>query len=253
MGKLIHLDVGCANAAIIAGNNTFLVDCYDIGRYSQHLPSSKRFRGVFITHPHRDHYDGLRYLKDNGYAIDFLIYSPYERRHGDNSLSIEEWNEFNSLKDHFVAKGTELRAPYKQESWKEAWWKAGDVEFWILGPQKAIATSPTREVHDACLVVYAKMGSRRCLFTGDASDTNLQDVATVKNNCGDILCASHHASINGADLTFIKSADAKYTVISTATGVHDNVPHPTALRRYADNTSEKVYRTDQDGTITFTF
>jgi beta-lactamase superfamily II metal-dependent hydrolase len=46
---------------------------------------------------------------------------------------------------------------------------------------------------------------------------------------------------------------AKYTMISTASGVHDNVPHPTALKRYQDNTSEVVYRTDVDGSWKFTF
>ena len=35
-------------------------------------------------------------------------------------------------------------------------------------------------------------------------------------------------------------------------GVHDNVPHPTAMKRYNDNTQQKVYRTDQDSSIEWT-
>ena len=76
MGTMHCLMVGCADATvIIASTGTFLVDCADIGNYSSLLPSSKALRGVFITHQHADHYSGLSYLKDNGYSIDYLIYS----------------------------------------------------------------------------------------------------------------------------------------------------------------------------------
>jgi beta-lactamase superfamily II metal-dependent hydrolase len=82
----------------------------------------------------------------------------------------------------------------------------------------------------------------------------LEYIATHTTNfCNDILRASHHGSINGAQLDFIKKCNADYTVISTESGVHESVPHPTALQRYRDNTKKKVYRTDQDGTLTWTF
>ena len=208
---------------------------------------------MIITHQHSDHYSGLTFLRDNGYRIEHLAYSPYQRRLGDNSVTVEEWTEFDSLRKHFVGLGTKCYAPYQQESWTQPWWSTDGIRFWILGPRRTTATSDTRELHDACLVVKAMMGTRSCLFTGDASDTNLQDVSRLNHICGDILHASHHGSINGADLDFIKKCKARYTVISTAPGVHDNVPHPTALRRYSENTTEKVYRTDVDGSLAWTF
>lgn len=255
MGDFLCLNVGCADASIITdGTNTFLVDCQNIGDHSVYLPKSKKLRGVFITHQHRDHYSGLQYLKDEKYSIDFLIFSPYERRKGDNSITLEEWNEFNSLKDHFVKNGTETRAPYRQDDFNKPWWDCGNVKFEIIGPHKSVATSETREIHDASLVVKAFMGNRRCLFTGDASDVCLNKIAETTNNyCHDILHASHHGSINGADLDFIKNCNAKYTVISTASGVHDNVPHTTALKHYKDHTENDVRRTDVDGTWKWTF
>ena len=124
----------------------------------------------------------------------------------------------------------------------------------MLGPSPYIAKSDTRELHDACLVIHARIGKRRCLFTGDGSDLNIEDIAeNTTNICNDILHASHHGSLNGASLSFIKKCNAAYTVISTEAGVYENVPHPTALKRYKDNTSEKVYRTDNDGTLTWTY
>lgn len=211
MGKLHHLDVGCADASVIITNSgTFLVDCHNIEEHAHLLPADKKLRGVFITHQHRDHYSGLNYLKDNGFTIDHLIYSPYKRRYADNSVTIEEWNEFDSLKDFFTKNGTTLHAPHRQSSFDKAWWQPGEISFWILGPHEHIATTDTRELHDASLVITAMLGKRKCLFTGDASDSNLAEVAsTTINICDDILHASHHGSINGADLGFIKKSKAK--------------------------------------------
>lgn len=254
MGKFYCLSVGCGDASIIqTDKDTFLVDCHGIDEFRSYLPKSKIIKGVFITHQHSDHYSGLKYLYDNSFSIENIIYSPYVRRKDDASVSSEEWNEFNTLKDKFIVKGTKSYTPVRQVDFKKPYWDCNGVKFEIIGPDKSIATSETREIHDACLVIKATMNSRMCLFTGDASDTNLEQIASsTENHCGDILHASHHGSLNGAHLDFIKSCNAKYTVISTQSGVHDNVPHSTALSRYKANAG-KIYRTDTDGTITWTF
>ena len=255
MGKLSHLKVGCADASVIKTSNaTFLIDCHNIEDHSHLLPSNKNIRGVFITHQHEDHYSGLGYLKDNGYTIDHLIYSPYQRRYNDSSVTIEEWNEFRGYRDYFAGIDTKLHTPYRQQSFDKPWWITNGVSFDIIGPSKSIAMSDTRELHDACLVIKAIMGQRKCLFTGDASDANLNWIAdNTKNYCNDILHASHHGSLNGADLDFIKKCNAVYTVVSTKSGVYNNVPHSTAMQRYGNNTQKKIYRTDQDGSLGWTF
>jgi beta-lactamase superfamily II metal-dependent hydrolase len=256
MGKLHLLDVGCGDASVIStGKATFLIDCHCIGEFAKYLPSSKKIRGVFITHQHEDHYSGLSYLYDNGYKIDFLVTSPYKRRYNDQSVLADDWKTFNDLVGRFEKRGTEVRKPYRQSSFDKAWWETGQgARFWIIGPHKCIATDEERELHDACLVVKADFGKRHCLFAGDASDKNLNRIAGSTNNyCNDILHASHHGSINGADLEFVKGCNARYSVVSTEAGVFSNVPHSTALGRYKNHTSRKVYRTDNDGTLTFSF
>jgi glyoxylase-like metal-dependent hydrolase (beta-lactamase superfamily II) len=126
MGSLHCLKVGCADASVIITDTaTFLVNCYGIGDHAHLLPATKNLRGVFNTHQHEDHYGGLTYLRDKGYSIDYLIFSPYERRYADASVTIEEWNEFNSLKDHFSKKGTKLFAPYRQADFRETGQTAG--------------------------------------------------------------------------------------------------------------------------------
>lgn len=255
MAELHCLNVGCADASVVkTSGETFLIDCYGIDQYKVLLPSDKNITALFVTHQHSDHYGGMKYLRDNGYKIGYLIHSPYERRYADTSVTLDEWNEFNDHASYFEGKGTKVYKPYRQDSFDKPWWDRSGLKFWMIGPNKAIATSDTRELHDACLVITVQSEKRKCAFTGDASDTNLNWVASNTNHfCGDILHASHHASLNGADLDFIKKADPKYSVISTKSGVYESVPHPTALKRYSDNTKEKVYRTDVDGTLRFNF
>ncbi|MBE7415393.1 MAG: MBL fold metallo-hydrolase [Deltaproteobacteria bacterium] len=252
---LHNLDVGCGDASIIiSGASTFLIDCHKIEDHQNLLPKHKFLRGVFITHQHRDHFSGLHFLKDNDYRIENLIFSPYKRRHADSSVEYDEWIEFESLKKHFQNRGTTIHQPYRQENLSLAWWPINNIEFRVVGPNSRIANEETRELHDACLVVHVRMGGRKILFTGDASDKSLEFISNNTSNfCDDILHASHHGSINGAFAPFIKACNAQYTVISTKEGVYENVPHPDALIEYQKHTSQKVYRTDRDGALKWSF
>jgi len=255
MGVLHCFDVGCGDASVIVTDSAaILIDCHDISEHSQHLPSGKLIEAVFITHQHYDHYSGLEYLREKKYKIKYLIYSPYERRYGDASVTLEEWKEFSAHRAHFEGQGTKLYKPFKQnDAFKEPYWKPDGLKFWMLGPNKSTATSETRQLHDACLVFRADMGKMKCTFTGDASDANLEDVATIDHICDDVLHASHHGSIEGANLDFIKKCNPRWTVISTACGKYDNVPHPTAVKRYQDNSTAGIWRTDIDGGCEFKF
>ena len=255
MVQMFNLDVGCANATIIkTGTATFLVDCHEIDKYYYLLPSNKILRGVFVTHQLYDHYSGLEYLRENQFSIGYLIYSPYKRRQNDNSVTLDEWRDFNSHKEYFEKRGTKVYSPYRQEYFEKPWWEIDGLRFWMLGPSSHIAQSPTRELHDACLVFKVDMGKRKCLFAGDGSDSSLAYIASETTHiCDDILHVSHHGSLNGAELNFIKKCDASYSIISTKSGVHENVPHPTALRRYRDHTKYKVSRTDIDGNLSWDY
>lgn len=254
MGAIHHLNVGCADASVIkTASATFLVDCHDIDSHKSLLPSDRHLRGVFVTHQHNDHFSGLDYLKHHRYTIDCLIYSPYRRRPNDPSVTADEWDNFNDHVEYFKGKGTKTYRPYRQSSFAKPFWKTNGASFWMVGPPNHLATASDRELHDACLVIKLHTGKRKCLFTGDASEESLEWIAANTSHiCDDILHASHHGSLTGAPLRFVKKCAADYTVISTREGVYENVPHTMALRRYRDHT-KRVYRTDKEGSLKWSF
>ncbi len=254
MSKIWFLSVGCADTTVINTANTCLmIDCHNPDVFANYLPATKKIRAMFITHQNYDHFDGMNYLIDNEYEIEYLIYSPYERRHGDNSVEYQEWQDFLKYAEYYMQAGAKIYTPYRQDDFSNPWWKVDGLQIWMIGPEKNIATSDTRELHDASLVFTVKIAKRTYLFTGDASDTSLNWIAKNTNNhCNDVLHASHHGSLNGADLEFIKSCNIVHTIISTKSGEHDSVPHPTALARY-DKYSAGVYRTDISGTLSYNY
>ena len=155
MGSLHCLDVGCAYISIIITDtgDTFFIDCFNIDNYDFFLPQDNKIKAVFITHQHEDHFSGLEYFIKFDYSIEYLIYSPYERRHSDSSVTIEEWDTFNEYKNYFESMGTKCFSPFRQESFDKPWWNTSGIRFEIIGPHKYIATSDKREIHDASLVI----------------------------------------------------------------------------------------------------
>lgn len=152
MGKLHCLDVGFGDTSVILANSElFLVDCYNEDVLDNYLYDKSYIHAVFITHQHYDHFRGLRYLIGNDIEVGFLIYSPYSRRYNDNSVEYEEWQEFNRYIKYFKDKGTKLYTPYRQNNFDKPWWQPAGLSIWMLGPNKLIANSETREIHECYL------------------------------------------------------------------------------------------------------
>ncbi len=229
-----------------------MIDAYQSEDYGEqiidHLPG-KKIDVLIITHQHKDHFVGINHLLDNGIAVSEIWESPYDRQYGDTSVEYKDWQAYQNLVGKLVGKGTKRYSPYRSGSVYDT---VGGWSFYILNPPKTLNQITTRELHDGCLVVMIESGGTRNIFCGDASDWALEQVRaeyTVSNT--HVLHASHHGSIEGANLEFIKEVNPIYTIVSTKSGVHSNVPSDTALRRYRDYTKMQVYRTDTDGTQVF--
>lgn len=253
--KAHFLNVGCADCTIFEiGNDLVMIDCgyrrfnngtskpTSIYNYLKTVIGETYIDLLVITHPHHDHYLGMEELIGKVTVAEFWG-SPYQRRHGDNSLSVDEWNEYNCLKRRLVPNN-------RFTCTKGAKKVFSSCRFLVLGPRKNVNADETRECHDACLVVWVSTPANNFIICGDASDSELEQIRTDwdLSNCT-VLRVSHHGSGNGADLEFIKAVSPRDTIISTQSGIFDNVPSSTALQRYRSN-SRKVFRTDVSGTCT---
>lgn len=251
--RYYFLKVGCADCTVMhLGTKIVMVDCHqgdpdnreeDILDY---IP--KRHIDILIlTHQHYDHFNGIQVLIDNGISVSEIWESNYKRRYDDKSVEADEWNEYQRLVGKLDAK------MYRPIRSTKAFDTVCGAKFQFYNPKKNINDKDTRELHDASLVFTVRKGTMSTTFAGDASDWALEEVsdffALKKKH---ILHASHHGSINGAYLDFVKKTNPNYTIISTKSGVYDNVPHSTALQRYKSYSRKAVRRTDVDGTSVFT-
>lgn len=250
--KYFFLKVGCADCTVMhLGSKVVMVDCRQ-GNPSDgeedildYIPND-RVDVLILTHAHYDHFDGIQVLHDNGVDVGEVWESNYERRYGDSSVEYEEWKEYQRLVGKLGA------TKYHPTRSTETYDTVGGAKFQFYNPPKSINTRDTREIHDASLVFTVRKSSMTATFTGDASDSALEEVTDFFDlKKKHVLHASHHGSINGAHLEFIKAINPNYSIISTKSGVHSNVPHPTALQRYRNHSRRAVRRTDTDGTRVF--
>lgn len=255
--KAHFLNVGCADCTIFEMDDDLVViDCgyrrtgngatkpTDISEYLRRVIGRTYIDLLIISHPHHDHYLGMEDLAEN-FTVGTFWGSPYKRRRGDNSLALEDWDEYCELKQKLVPESTRRFSCSKNSTMT-----LSGCTFRVLGPRKDVNSNETRECHDACLVVWVATPANSFIICGDASDSELDQITVDwKLSACTVLRASHHGSINGANLEFVKAASPGDTIISTKSGVFENVPSDTALQRY-DRHSTKVFRTDIDGTCT---
>ena len=103
--------------------------------------------------------------------------------------------------------------------------------------------------NDNSSVIYIELNNYKFLFMGDAGveveedlidKYNLQDI--------DVLKVGHRGSRTSSSQKFIDEINPKYSIISV--GKNNRYGHPNG--RVLDNLEgSKIYRTDQDGSITF--
>jgi len=130
---------------------------------------------------------------------------------------------------------------------------AGQAYAWgpfavsVLNPQPA----PRGDQNEDSVVLRIGCGSEYYLFTGDIGTTTegvlLGQGVTVT---ADVLKVAHHGSRYSSSAAFLAAVDPKVAVISAGAGNSYGHPHPETLDRLAA-AGAQVYRTDQQGTVTF--
>lgn len=256
VGEVTVLDVGQGDSIFISlpfNQGNYLIDSggavhfnkeewqerdkpYDPGE-SVVIPFLKS-RGVtkinklILTHGDHDHIGGAKAVIEQMKIDQILVGDTIQKK--DQELEIIEMA---------LDKGIEVMAVYEGMEWRR-----GRSSFQILSPIKGNSSS-----NDSSIVIYAFLGKKRWLFTGDMEVTGekrlLQHYPHIKT---DILKAGHHGSDTSSSESFVKQVAPEVAIISV--GENNRYGHP--KKQVLDTFDEQrilIYRTDDQGAISYFF
>ncbi|MBI4992118.1 MAG: MBL fold metallo-hydrolase [Candidatus Harrisonbacteria bacterium] len=233
--KLYFLDIGQGDSSLVVlpGGIKVLIDGGPPnGRLEENLEKILRISDryidlVMISHPQLDHFGGFIKLFKN-YKIGAVLMSEY----GSPNVS---WRALEKVIKDQNLKTVVMRAGDKI--------KYGGSELDILNPRDS---DIAKNVNDLCLVAILKSSGLKAFYGCDISGEKEKQLANLYDVDVDILKVSHHGSKYSSDLSFLKEARPKLSVIEVG---KNRYGHPTkeALQRLASFGG--VYRTDRDGLL----
>jgi len=251
---LTAIDVGQGSANLIRfpGGQKMLIDggglatgSLDIGKMviAPFLYNEKisKIDIIVLTHPHPDHYQGLIYILDNFNVREFW-------HNGQTALEDESYNQLREIIARRKIKTEILTAVSPTKT-------IGGAAIQILWPEK----TPQRDsslythdaVNDASLVTKIKYGKMSFLLTGDISATVERAILKSGRDINStVLFVPHHGSFHSSSAEFLTAVGPRYAAVSAGRGNVFRHPHPAVLERYQKSDTE-IFRTDQDGAITF--
>ncbi len=121
----------------------------------------------------------------------------------------------------------------------------------VIAPPEATRDHRLSSDNDGSLVLMVTLGERRILVTGDieaAGEAWL--VASGMDQRADVLVVPHHGSNTSSTADFIAAVAPSVAVVPVGSNAYGH-PHPDVLERYASDPAISLYRTDEDGAVTF--
>ena len=234
------LSVGQGDSTIIHSNGyTALIDT---GTPMSGLTVAKELRKcginrvdvLILTHPHDDHIGGAEYLIGE-IAVDSMVLSNVLPNDDENAQCL------NYLKQSAATKQIKC---YTATAGMVI--NIGNFELTVL-----MSDDNAKEENDTSVIIMAKNGEHKFLFTGDAEA--VAERKLIKENINfdcDVLKVGHHGSNTSSIADFLKIASPEYAVISVGKDNSYGHPHGDVLSRLAD-ANVTVLRTDILGNITF--
>lgn len=235
--KIHFIDVGQGDAIFIElpDKRAVLIDGGETNMSSRVInainsANKNRLDFVIATHPHSDHIGGLSKVIET-FEIGEIYMPTIERK---------------SYKTYQALMGAIQKKGLKQKAAKAGVriLKANDLTLDILAPVK----SNYADINDWSVILKLTYGSTSFLFMADATARAEKDItADVK---ADVLKVGFHGSRDSTSDDFLSRVAPKYAVISVGKNPYGHPSSDTINK--LKNANIEVYRTDLDGTVTFT-
>lgn len=197
---------------------------------------------VVLTHPHADHFTGLKYVFDH-VAVD-NFYDTREANPGAATLT--------TLRDEIANNHTTvINYPAADDTLP---WDPGEVQVKVLNSCSTAGQSTVGQVlNDCSIVLMVTYDGQSILYTGDMqSDVEAQLVSRYGTGLqADVLKVGHHGSATASSTPFLNMVRPKTAYIEVGAGNPFGHPTQAALARL-QAAGAKIYRTDLDGTQEYT-
>lgn len=241
---LIHFfDVGQGDAIFIEAPNGNQVlidggpDSAILARLGEVMPFWDRSIDLLIlTHPHADHLDGFLEVLGR-YKVGGVLESGVNH-------SIPEYGEWH---DVIGGKNIPLTIARRGQMIR----MGNGAALHILAPITLFAGASPKNIHDSSVVALFFFASTSAVFMADA-EAPLEKELIGRGDffSVDILKVGHHGSKTSTSKEFLASLRPKAAVIPVGRKNRYGHPYQTVIDRLK-RFGVKIYRTDQDGSVTF--
>lgn len=248
MLTVLFLDIGQGDSILVLspGGYTMLIDggnspsdATDIIIPALHAHGYDQLDFLVATHPDQDHIGGLVTVLQK-IPVSHAVLTGQEHTTQTYEAFLEEISRLRNagqLTPVKARRGTPLNLD-----------PALNVE--VLAPGDDVVA--TGDTNNASIVIRLTYGAVSFVFTGDAEEDEENWILAQGGDLrAQILKVSHHGSKNGTSEAWLKAVSPEVAVISV--GADNRYGHPSSqvIERLARR-KIKIYRTDQQGTITVT-
>lgn len=217
------IDVGQAQSLLLTcGEDAILVDAGEYAAGGRVLAALSRagvksLTAAILTHPHGDHYGGMRTMLEKTPAAAF-----YTAAVPENQLPTTQSYE-------------KLLSTLSEQAIPAAYLFAGDTI--PLGDATVTVLSPARgttweNLNNYSLVLRVTYGNTAFLLMGDAEAEVEETLLAVKTElAADVLVVGHHGSATSSSENFLKAVAPRYAILSVGEDNSYNLPNTGVLTR----------------------
>ncbi len=257
VGEVIFIDIGQGDSILIKapfGGPVYLIDTGGVLPFAEEEWSKRK-------EPFEPGKDILvPFLKSKGiHTIDKLILTHDDHDHIGGANAVMEYLNVKEIMLPQALRANFADSPVREgaETWDipvtfvEAGfaWSQQEAVFAVLHPDVYTESS-----NESSLVLYAELGGKSWLFTGDLGESGERLLLEAYPGLqADILKVGHHGSKHSSTMEFLKQIDAEAAVISAGADNRYGHPHPDVLKRLEEAGIEEVYRTDEMGAVSYTY